>query len=123
MKTAGISEIKTFLKKDDPVMVIAGGHEKKRKNKGETGKLVRFVGKARDRVIVEGVNMIVYHQKMRGPGREAKRLVAEGSIHISNVMYYVASLKRPVRLKVKRDDKGKRVRGYLDPKSKKFVAI
>lgn len=116
-------ELKTLLKKDDPVMVIAGGHEKKRKNKGETGKLVRFVGKTRDRVVVEGVNMIVYHRKMRGPGKEAQRLVAEGPIHLSNVMYYVASLKRPVRLKVQRNDDGAKVRGYNDPKSKKFVQI
>lgn len=117
------SHRKTSLKKGDTVMVIAGGSGKKRENKGKVGKLLRFVGDENERVIVEGINFIAKHQKAKGPGTEAGKIVREGSVHISNVMYYVEALKKPVRLKHKKLKDGKKVRGYLNPKSKEFVQI
>ena len=112
---------RTTLRKGDTVMVIAGGHKEKRPIKGKVGKIVRFVGD--DRVIVEGINMITVHEKARGPQRPAGKVQREGSIHVSNVMYYAEKLKKPVRVKCSVLADGTRVRGYLDPKSKEFVQI
>jgi ribosomal protein L24 len=49
--------------------------------------------------------------------------VVEGGMHISNVLFYVEKLKKPVRLKHKILEDGKKVRGYIDPTSKSFVQI
>lgn len=120
-KTAAIG--RSTLKKGDTVMVIAGGNKKKRANKGQIGKIVRFVGDDNDRVIVEGLNMITRHQKARGANEPGGKIQREGSIHVSNVMFYVEKLKRPVRLSHKILEDGKRVRGYKDPKTKEFVQV
>jgi large subunit ribosomal protein L24 len=47
----------------------------------------------------------------------------EAPIHVSNVMFYVEKIKRPVRLRYKLLEEGKKVRGYLDPTSKTFVQV
>jgi len=110
------------LKKDDLVMVISGG-SKNRDNKGKTGKILAFVGKDKSRVIVEGVNLIIKHQKQNSYGKSSGKITTEGSIHISNVMYYSEKLNRPVRLKHRFLEDGSKVRGYIDPVSKDFVQI
>ncbi len=108
------------LKKGDSVMVIAGGSGKKRENKGKVGKILSIRG---ERVVVEGLNFITRHQKATGPGKPSGKVPREASIHISNVMYYVESIKKPVRLVARVLDGGKKVRGYLAPKSKDFVQV
>ncbi len=116
-------KVTTKLRVGDTVMVIAGGHKDKRPNKGKVGKLVRFVGKDKKRVVVEGVNFVTRHQKAKTPGAQSAKVQKEASIAISNVMYYVETLKKPVRLKMSLRDDGKKVRGYVDPSSKKFTEI
>jgi len=113
--------IKTSLKVGDTVMVIAGGSGDKRNNKGKKGKILKFVGK--DRVIVEGVNFTVKHQKATSANKPAERIVKEGPIHISNVMYYAEKANRPVRLCKKVLADGTKVRGYMDRQTKEFVQI
>lgn len=117
------AQLVTSLKKGDPVMVIAGGNKETRPNKGKVGKILRFVGKERTRVIVEGINLITRHERAKGPNSPAGKVQREGSIHISNVMYYVEKIKRPVRIKHKVLADGKKVRGYISPESKEFVQI
>lgn len=111
------------LKADDVVMVIAGGSGEKRPNKGKTGKIVRFVGRNRDRVIVEGINFITKNQKAKAPDKSAGVIREEGSIHVSNVMFYAEKISRPVRLKQQFLESGEKVRGYLDPSNGKFVQV
>ena len=113
----------TLLKQGDTVMVIAGGHKQKRPNKGQTGVIRGFAGKNKDRVIVEGVNMITKHKRATAPGETSSKIQMEGSIHISNVLFYAEKLKRPVRLKSKFLEDGTKVRGYLEPESKEFVQL
>ena len=91
-------KITTNLKKGDPVVVIAGGNKKKRPIKGQVGKIKAVIGDNRDRVIVEGLNVFVKHQKATGPNTQSGKIQKEMSIHISNVMYYVEKLKKPVRI-------------------------
>lgn len=120
-KTASVG--RSALKKGDTVMVIAGGNKKKRANKGQIGKIVRFVGENRDRVIVEGLNLITRHQRAQGANKPGGKIQREGSIHVSNVMFYAEKLKRPVRLSHQILADGKKVRGYKDPKTKEFVQV
>ncbi len=115
--------LETRLRKGDPVMVIAGGNTKKgRELKGQTGKILRFIPK-RDRVVVEGLNMVKRHKRATMMNEAAGIIEKEGSVHISNVMYYSEDLKRPVRLKIKRLDDGRKVRGFVNPETKKFEQL
>lgn len=115
--------IATNLKQGDTVMVIAGGNKRSGKIlKGQVGKLLRILPKS-ERVVVEGVNMIKRHKRAMTSTDTAGIITKEGSVHISNVMYYSADLKRPVRLKSKVLDDGRKVRGFVDPKTKKFQQL
>ncbi|GAB3961347.1 50S ribosomal protein L24 [Actinoallomurus acanthiterrae] len=71
------------IKKGDEVVVIAG------KDKGATGKVITADPK-RERVVVEGVNMVKRHTKETNQGprgaKEGGVVTKEGSIHVSNVM-------------------------------------
>lgn len=119
-----VSEIaKRMLRKGDLVMVIAGGNKHKRPNKGQVGNILGFAGKKKDRVIVEGVNLITKHQRQTSADTESQIVKVEGSIHISNVMYYVEKLQKPVRLKSNFLDDGRKVRGYTSPETKEFVQV
>lgn len=115
--------VSTNLKKGDTVMVIAGGHKVKRPNKGKIGKILGFTGKRNDRVIVEGVNLVKRHQRQGMPGKPHGIIQKEAGVHISNVMYYVEKIKKAVRLKRSVLKDGKKVRGYMDPETKKFVQV
>ena len=89
-----------LIKKGDTVVVIAG------KDKGKTGKVVQAMPK-KERVIVEGVNMMTKHQKATQKVQQAGIVHQEASIHISNVMLYDAKAKSGTRVKfdVKNDKK------------------
>ncbi len=115
--------LKSALRAGDLVMVIAGGHKKKRPNKGQVGRILSFRGKKRDRVIVEGVNLVTKHKRATAPGESSEKTQIPAGIHVSNVMYYVEKEKRPVRLTTQRLDDGRKVRGYLSKDSKEFVQI
>ena len=120
----GVVEFSTTLKKGDPVMVIAGGNSQKerRQIKGKVGKILRLLPK-KNRVIVEGLNIVKRHKRAAQAGESSGIIEKEGSIHISNVMYYSETLKKPVRLKHKTLNDGRKVRGYINPKTKQFESI
>jgi large subunit ribosomal protein L24 len=122
-KKQEIKKVPTFLKKGDPVMVIAGGNKTKRPIKGQVSKIKAIVGDRGDRVILDGLNIFVRHKRASAPGEQGGKTSVEKSVHISNVMYYVESLKRPVRLVKNVSADGKRARGYNDPKTDKFVQL
>jgi len=122
-KTDVVEKVPTALKKGDPVMVIAGGNKQKRPIKGQVSKIKAIVGDKGDRVILDGLNLFVRHKKAQGPGQEGGKIQVEKSVHISNVMYYVEKLKKPVRLTRTTLKDGTKARGYKDPTSKKFVQL
>lgn len=117
-----MSKMGRMLKKGDPVMVIAGGSGDKRLNKNKTGKILRFLAD-QQRVVIEGLNFMTRHQRQTQPNQPSGKIPREAGIHISNVMYYVEKLKRPVRIKHKQLEDGRKVRGYLDPETKEFVTV
>jgi large subunit ribosomal protein L24 len=96
------------IRKDDTVMIKAG------KDKGKTGKVSRTEPK-RDRVFVEGLNLIKRHQRPTSvkdaqKGGEVGGIIEkEGPIHVSNVMLVDPATNKPTRVRVERTD-GKRKR-------------
>jgi large subunit ribosomal protein L24 len=115
--------LSTSLRRGDPVMVVAGGNKHKRPLKGQVSKIKAIVGDKADRVILDGLNLYVRHKRAQGPGQEGGKVQVEQPVHISNVMYYVEKLKKPVRLVSGLSADGKKVRGYTDPKTNKFVEL
>lgn len=114
---------KTDLRVGDRVMVLAGGNEKKKgKFAGVVGQVVKFLPKS-ERVIVSGVNYIKRHKRASQMGETSGIITKEGSIHISNVQWYSDEHKRPFRLKAKKLEDGRKVRGFINPKTKQFESI
>lgn len=70
----------TRLKTGDKVVVITG------KDKGKEGKIL-FVDRKKNRIIVEGVNMISKHTKPNAVNQQGGIINKEGFIDASNVMY------------------------------------
>src|ERR1700722_19496260 len=93
------------IRTDDQVMVISG------KDRGKTGKVLRVEPK-KDRLYVEGLNIIKRHQRPvqtaggTTPGGVIER---EGPIHVSNVMLVDPKDGKPTRVGIEIDD-GKRLR-------------
>jgi large subunit ribosomal protein L24 len=91
----------------DRVQVISG------KDRGKSGRVLRVEPK-KERVVVEGLNMVKRHtrpQQVAGAQSQAALggvIEREGSIHISNVMLLDAK-GQPTRVRIERED-GRRVR-------------
>ena len=78
------------LKVNDEVVVIAGS------NKGKTGKIIKTL-KNKNRVVVEGVNIVKKHQKPTG-SNPGGIIEVEASIHASNVMIVDPKTKKRTRI-------------------------
>ena len=70
---------KFHVKKGDEVVVITGP------GKGKRGKIITILAR-KDRVIVEGVQMIKRHTRKSQQHPQGAIVESEGTIHISNVM-------------------------------------
>ena len=93
------------IKKGDTVVVIAG------KDKGAKGKVIQAFP-TRDKVLVEGVNRMKKHEKIRTTQRGSKTggiVTQEAAIHISNVAV-VDSDGKPTRVGYRIDDSGQKIR-------------
>lgn len=66
------------IKVNDQVVILTG------KDKGKTGRVMKTLRK-KDRVVVEGINMIKKHQKPNNANENGGIIEMEGSIHVSNV--------------------------------------
>ena len=76
------------VKKGDTVTVISG-HES---IKGKSGKILQVFPK-KNRVVIEGLNMIKKHQKASQTNQQGGIVEREGSIHISKVKVSGESVK------------------------------
>lgn len=94
------------IRTDDQVVVISG------KDRGKRGKVLR-VDPKRERVYVEGLNMVKRHQKASQPGtvnpQQGGVVEKEGGIHLSNVALIDPADGKPTRARVEIVD-GKRIR-------------
>ncbi|GLZ04126.1 50S ribosomal protein L24 [Actinomadura sp. NBRC 104412] len=91
------------IRKGDEVIVIAG------KDKGATGKVLR-VDPRRERVVVEGVNLITKNIKadQQRAGKESGRVTVEAPLHVSNVA--IVEDGKPVRVGYRINEDGTKVR-------------
>ena len=95
------------VRSGDRVQVMSG------KDRGKTGRILR-VDTKRERVFVEGLNMVKRHTRpSQVPGAQSEAALGgvierEGPIHVSNVMI-LDGKGQPTRIKIERED-GKRFR-------------
>jgi large subunit ribosomal protein L24 len=94
---------KLHIKKGDTVIVTAGN------SKGQQGRVLEVI-RAKDRAIVEGVNMASKHTKPNQDTPQGGILKTEASIHISNLMLVDPTNGKPTRLGRRLNDQGKLVR-------------
>ncbi|MCC5812467.1 MAG: 50S ribosomal protein L24 [Ectothiorhodospiraceae bacterium] len=93
------------IKKGDDVIVIAG------KDKGRRGTVLRVL-RDKDRVVVEGVNMVKKHVRGNPQRGESGGIQErEAALHISNVALYNPKTEKADRVGVKNVD-GKNVRYF-----------
>ncbi len=93
---------KLHIKKGDTVFVNAGN------DKGKTGKVLS-VDPAKDRAVVEGVNMVSKHTKPNSKQPQGGIIKQEAPIHISNLNLIDPKSNKPTRVGYKIEG-GKKVR-------------
>jgi len=91
------------IRKNDTVLVIAG------RDKGKKGK-VRVTIPKKERLMVDGINMIKKHARPTGQARQAGIIEREASIHVSSVMLLCEKCNKPARVGRRLLADGKKVR-------------
>ena len=85
------------VKRNDTVRIISG------KDAGKEGRVVRVYPKA-DKVMVEGINRVTRHEKVRAGRRGAREggiVHVEAPLHASNVMPICPHCGKPTRVGAK----------------------
>jgi large subunit ribosomal protein L24 len=80
-----------LIRKNDTVKVISGN------SRGKTGKVLR-VFPEKERIIVEGVNLVARHRKPSQTNPQGGITRQEAPIHVSNVLYFDAKAGQATRL-------------------------
>ncbi len=88
------------LRLGDTVEVTAG------KDKGKFGKVLK-IDRVRNRVVIEGINIMKKTQKPRQEGEKGSIIEIEAALHASNVMLKCAKCARGVRFGSKMDGQNK----------------
>ena len=89
---------KIHIKKDDKVIVLAGD------DKGKTGKVLKVLV-AKNRAIVEGVNIVSKSTKPSAKHPQGGIIKQEAPIHISNLSLIDPKRGKPTRISVKHEGK------------------
>lgn len=116
------------IKKGDIVQIITGAKAARGGDRGKQGKVLS-VDFEKNRVIVEGVNMMTRHNKVGQTEKGARTggiETMEASVHISNVALIDPSTKKPTRIgskveTVTKGGKSKTVRSRIAVKSGKEI--
>lgn len=91
-----------YLKTGDKVVVTCG------KDKNKQGKITEVL-RSKDKVVVEGVNIIKKHIKPTN-GKDGGIIEVEAPIHVSNVMLIDPKTNKRTRISKELDKNGKKVR-------------
>jgi large subunit ribosomal protein L24 len=94
---------KIHIKKGDTVIVITG------ESKTQKGRVLS-VDRAKDRAIVEGVNMVSKHTKPNSKAPQGGIVKKEAPIHLSNLMLIDPASGKPTRIGKRLNNKSKLVR-------------
>jgi large subunit ribosomal protein L24 len=108
--------LKTRLKKNDKVKVISGNH------RGKEGKILKIF-RDKERVIVEGVNIIKRHTRPTQKNPQGGITQKEAPIHISNIMLIDPKANEPSRIgmQIITDDSGNKKRMRYGKKSGEII--
>jgi large subunit ribosomal protein L24 len=90
---------KMHITRGDTVMVIAGD------DKGKRGKVLKAMPR-KQRVVIEGVNVVKRHRKARQQGEESGIISFPAPIHVSKVMLIDPKSDRPTRVRRRVDKDG-----------------
>ena len=99
MKAKPPKKRRSTIRREDTVMVISG------KDKGRTGRVITVDWK-RERLLIEGVNMVTRHTKPNAANQKGGLIKIEAPVHYSNVQLYNQTLERGVRVKIQTSDAG-----------------
>jgi large subunit ribosomal protein L24 len=91
-----------MVRRGDKVRITTG------KDKGKEGKVLRAYP-YKERVMVEGANMVKKHTRPSTKNQQGGIMTIEGTIHVSNVMLICPTCSMPTRVGRRRDE-GTRVR-------------
>lgn len=94
---------KLKIKKGDQVMVITG------ESKGQKGRVLG-VNRDKDRVLVEGINLVSKHTKPNAKAPQGGIVKKEAPVHISNLLVIDPASGKPSRVGRKLNEKNKLVR-------------
>ena len=86
--------------RDDKVKLIAGN------SKGKTGKVLKVIN-AKNKVLIEGINLVKKHQKPNQANQQGGIIEKEAPVHVSNVMLVCPGCEKAVRISRKRTEDGK----------------
>lgn len=89
-----------MLKKGEKVNVLAG------KDKGKSGKVLQVL-RNKNRVVVEGINMIKRSQKPTSANQSGGIIEKEAPIHISNVKVVEEKTEKVVKKETKKSNEKK----------------
>lgn len=90
------------VRKGDLVAIMAGD------DKGKRGRVLRLINE-KNRVVVEGVNLVYKHLRKSQQHPQGGRIRREAAVHISNVMPIDPEENQPTRVSFREAD-GKRTR-------------
>jgi len=82
------------IRKGDTVQVIAGD------DKGKTGRVLS-IDEAKNRVVIEKINLVKRHTKARKQGMQSGIIEKEAPVHMSNVQLFDAKAGRGTRVGVR----------------------
>lgn len=91
---------KLHIRKGDTVRILSGA------NRGEEGKILRMLP-AKERAIVEGMNMITKHVRPTQKNPDGGIIEQEAPIHISKLMLIDPKTKQPTRTGRIKNESGK----------------
>ncbi|MDD4033035.1 MAG: 50S ribosomal protein L24 [Bacteroidales bacterium] len=94
---------KIYIKKGDTVIVNAGDY------KGQQGRVLEVITE-KERVVVEGVNMVSKHTKPNAKAPQGGILKKEAPVHVSNLNLIDPKSGKATRIGRKKDDSGKTIR-------------
>jgi len=95
------------IKKGDMVEIISGEH------KASTGKVIKVIA-AKNRVIVEGHNLVYKHVRPSRQNPQGGRIRVEQPVHISNVLPINPKSSKGSRIRFEAKDDGSKRRVAID---------
>lgn len=104
------------IKKGDKVKIVAG------KDKGKTGKVLQ-VFLARQKVSVEGLNLLIKHMRPRKQGEKGQRIEFPAPLSISNLMVVCPKCGKGTRVGFKYVEIIKTIDGKTEKKKNNKIRV